>query len=89
MTMLRVAEVNEGEGVKRTWSKQHRGVSHSLLSDRLSLKSSNGLRVSRPLRAVCRRLLGVREAVAIVAGAELVHRRTVHRGLGGHSVADG
>ena len=31
---------------------------------------------------MCRRLLGVREAVAIVAGAKSVQRRTVHRGLG-------
>ena len=82
MTMRRVAELNEGEGVKRTWSKQHRGVSHSLRSDRLSLKSACGLRVSRPLRAVCRRLLGVREAVAIVAGVESVHRGTAYRGQG-------
>ena len=51
-------------------------------SDRLSLKSACGLRVSRPLRAVCRRLLGVREAVAIVAGVESVHRGTAYRGQG-------
>ena len=80
--MRRVAEVNEVEGAQGAWSKQHRGVSHNLLSDRQSLKSACGLRVCQPLRAVSRRLLEVSAAVAIVAGAESVHRRTDHRGLG-------
>ena len=51
-------------------------------SDRLSLKSACGLRVSRPLCAVRRRLLGVSEAVGHVAGVEFVERRTVLWGLG-------
>lgn len=38
--------------------------------------------MSRPLRAVSRRLLEVSAAVAIVAGVESVHRRTAHRGPG-------
>ena len=82
MTMWRVTEVNEGEGAQGAWSKQHRGVSHNLWSDRQSLKSAYGLRVCRLLRAVRRRLLEVSAAVAIVAGVEKVHRRTAHRGLG-------
>lgn len=82
MTMLREAEVNEGEGAQGAWSKQHRGVSHNLWSDRQSLKSACGFRVCRPLRAVCRRLLEVSAAVAIVAEVEPVHRRIAHRGLG-------
>lgn len=80
--MWRVTEVNEGEGAQGAWSKQHRGVSHNLWSDRQSLKSACGLRVCRPLRAVRRRLLEVSAAVAIVAGVQSVHRRTDHRGLG-------
>lgn len=38
--------------------------------------------MSRPLRAVSRRLLEVSAALALVAGVESVHRRTAHRGLG-------
>lgn len=92
MTMWRVTEVNEGviglplakQGrAQGAWSKQHRGVSHNLWSDRQSLKSACGLRVCRPLRAVRRRLLEVSAAVAIVAGVEKVHRRTAHRAWGG------
>ena len=51
---------NVGEtakGALAAWSEQRRGVSRNLWSDRLSLKSACGLRVSRPLRAVSRRPL--------------------------------
>lgn len=42
MTMRRVAEVNEGEGVKRAWSKQHRGVSQSFFAEQSDQRSING-----------------------------------------------
>ena len=54
---------NGGEtakGALAAWSEQRRGVSVETQStDRLSLKSACGLRVSRPLRAVIRRPLEV------------------------------
>ena len=80
--MLRETEVRQPKERWRLGVNSAEGCRLTQSTDRLSLKSACGLRVSRPLRAVCRRLLGVREAVAIVAGAKSVHRRTVHRGLG-------
>lgn len=82
MTLLRVTEVDVAEGAQGTRCKQRKGVSRNLWSDRLSLKSDCGLRVSRPLCAVRRRLLGVSEAVGHVAEVEFVERRTVLWGLG-------
>lgn len=70
------------KGALAAWSERHRGVSWNLWSDRLSLKSACGLRVSRPLRAVRRRPLEVDISGWPSAGAASGHRRTAHRGLG-------
>ena len=70
------------KGALAAWSERHRGVSWNLWSDRLSLKSACGLRVSRPLRAVRRRPLEVDISGWPSAGVALGHRRTAHRGWG-------
>lgn len=70
------------KGALAAWSERHRGVSWNLWSDRLSLKSACGLRVSRPLRAVCRRPLEADTSGWPSAGVASGHRRTAHRGLG-------
>ena len=70
------------KGALAAWSEQHRGVSWNLWSDRLSLKSACGFRVSRPLRAVCRRPLEADTSGWPSAGVASGHRRTAHRGLG-------
>ena len=73
----------EGEGMERTRSKQHRGVSCNLWNDRLFVVGLPQT-MSRPLRAVSRRLLGVSAMVALLPKC----RRglpSVHRGAGrGH-----
>lgn len=70
----------EGEGMERTRSKQHRGVSWNLWNDRLFVVGLPQT-MSRPLRAVSRRLLGVSGVVALLPEC----RRglpSVHRGAG-------
>lgn len=72
----------EGEGMERTRSKQHRGVSWNLWNDRLFVVGLPQT-MSRPLRAVSRRLLGVSGVVALLPEC----RRglpSVHRGIIGH-----
>lgn len=70
------------KGALAAWSERHRGVSRNLWSDRQSLKSACGLRVSRPLRAVRRRPLEADISGWQYAGVASGHRRTAHRGLG-------
>lgn len=70
----------EGDGMERTRSKQHRGVSRNLWSNRLFVVCLPQT-LSQPLRAVSRRLLGVSEDVALLPKC----RRglpSVHRGAG-------
>ena len=74
---------NGGETVKgalATWRSQHRGVSCNLWNDRLFVEGLPQT-MSRPLRVVSRRLLGVSEVVALLPKC----RRglpSVHRGAG-------
>ena len=67
----------EGDGMERTRSKQHRGVSRNLWSNRLFVVCLPQT-LSQPLRAVSGRLLGVSEDVALLLkcrrGLPSVHR---------------
>ena len=67
----------EGDGMECTRSKQHRGVSCNLWNDRLFVVGLPQT-MSRPLRVVSRRLLGVSEVVALPPkcrrGLPSVHR---------------
>lgn len=65
----RVTEVNVSERAQRTWSKRaNRGCRVMQWSDRLSVEEPAPQTVSRPSLALSRRLLGVSEAVADIAG---------------------
>ena len=59
MTMLRVTEVRQPKERWRLGVNSAEGCRLTQSTDRLSLKSACGLRVSRPLRAVRRRPLEV------------------------------
>lgn len=82
MTMPRDTEVRQPKERCRLGANSTEGCRAMQWSDRLSLKSACGLRVSRPLRAVSRRPLEVDISGWPSAAVEPVQRLSAHRGQG-------
>ncbi len=82
MTRSCDTEVRQPKERRRLGANCAEGSRAMQRSDRLSIKSACGLRVSRPLRAVCRRPPEVDRSGWLSAAVESVQRLSAHRGSG-------